>query len=252
MKTVASPIARTGRRRPHFRRNRSARTCAAVLVLACVLCPGAQAQSIPDLGFTTRVSATLVNQLAQKFTDTARELLGHWKNFAETQKANPFMSRLDAARGKEAEVLQRVNDQLNQFRWLSDQVHWRQADYWATPAESIASNGGDCEDYAIAKYYMLKELGVPLQRLRITYVRALTIKDPHMVLAYYAQPDAEPLILDNLDKRVRPASERPDLIPVYSFNDDEVQLANGGAKAKPSQIRQWLSVQERLIAESKI
>jgi hypothetical protein len=73
-----------------------------------------------------------------------------------------------------------------------------------------------------------------------------------MVLAYYATPDAEPLLMDNLDPRVRPASERRDLEPVYSFNDDEVQLVQGGRRGKPSQIRAWLHVQERLLAESSV
>ncbi|MCX7143504.1 MAG: transglutaminase-like cysteine peptidase, partial [Proteobacteria bacterium] len=133
----------------------------------------------------------------------------------------------------------------------SDKAHWKQDDYWATPAESIASNGGDCEDYAIAKYYMLKELGVPLERLRITYVKALKINEAHMVLAYYAKPDAEPYILDNLEPGVKPASQRTDLLPVYSFNDDEVVMVQSRVKGKPSQIRQWLTVQERLLEQSR-
>ncbi len=253
MEKFAGSITPLGLSATAIRRTRSPCTRLPAFMLACAILRSfaAQAQSIPDLGFTTRVSPVLITQLAQKFTDAARNLLAQWKNFAVAQKADPFIPRLDAAKGREAEVLQLVNSQLNRIRWVSDQAHWGQVDYWATPAESVASNGGDCEDFAIAKYYMLKELGVPLQRLRITYVRALTLKDAHMVLAYYATPDAEPLILDNLDLLIKPASQRPDLIPVYSFNDDEVQLAKGGIKADPSQIRQWLSVQERLIAQSK-
>ena len=126
------------------------------------------------------------------------------------------------------------------------------ADYWATPAETVGSHGADCEDFAIAKYYLLKELGVPLERLRITYVRALKLSEAHMVLAYYPRPDAEPLVLDNVDRRVRPASERTDLVPVYSFNDDEAVIMQGNVKGKPSQIRAWLSLQQRLIAQSRV
>ena len=254
MQTAACSIARTGRHATLVRQPCPTRACAVALLLIGALAPSlrAQAQADSELGFTTRVSPALVSLFAQKFTNSARELLGRWIKFAAEEKSHPFAQRLASAAGREAGVLQEVNDQLNRIPWLSDQSHWGQADYWATPAESVASNGGDCEDYAIAKYYMLKELGVPLQRLRITYVRALTLKDAHMVLAYYARPDAEPLILDNLDPIIKPASQRTDLIPVYSFNDDEVQLAQGGARAKPSQIRQWLSVQERLIAESKV
>jgi predicted transglutaminase-like cysteine proteinase len=210
-----------------------------------------QAQSRSELGFTTKVSQSLIGQLAQQFSAAARELLGRWIDFGSTQKTLPFMQKLDAAKGKEAEVLQTVNDQINRVPYKTDKVHWGQDDYWATPVESVASNGGDCEDYAISKYYMLKELGVPLERLRITYVKALKLNEAHMVLVYYPRPDAEPYILDNLDPAVKLASLRNDLLPVYSFNDDEVILVQGKVKGKPAQIRQWLSVQERLLDQSK-
>lgn len=209
------------------------------------------AQTFPEAGFTTRVSAALVSQYTRRFGPPTPDRLAQWVGFAREQKVSPFSDRLESARGREAELLQTVNDAINKrVIWLDDLVHWGAEDYWATPAESIGSAGGDCEDYSIAKYYLLKELGVPLARLRITYVRALRLKvQAHMVLAYYASPDAEPLILDNLDPQVRPASQRADLEPVYSFNDDEVQFVQGGLRGKPSQIRAWLSVQERLLAE---
>lgn len=213
----------------------------------------ALAQAASGLGYTTSVGPALIAQYAQRFREPARDFLGRWIAFGRDQKgASPMAQRLQAARGRESEVLQVVNDYFNRnVRYLEDPVHWNQIDYWATPAESVASNGGDCEDFAIAKYYMLKELGVPLERLRITYVKALRINQAHMVLAYYARPDAEPLILDNLENQIRPASERPDLVPVYSFNDDEVQLAQDGRRAKPSQIRNWTNLQDRLLAEAR-
>ena len=228
------------------------RAAVVAFAFACALGAGdgAHAQSRGDFGFTTAVSPTLVSRLAQKFKATATELLGRWLDFAKAQKSNSFIRRLDSAPGREADVLQLVNDYLNRVPYKTDQDHWGQADYWATPAESIASNGGDCEDYSIAKYYLLKELGVPLQRLRITYVKAVVLNQAHMVLAYYSRPDAEPLILDNIENLVKPASQRSDLVPVYSFNDDELQIVSSGVRGKPSQIRAWLSVQERLRAES--
>ncbi len=219
-------------------------------LLACVWC---FAQEAPDLGFTTRVSAALISQYTLRFGPPTPGRLTSWIAYARAQKAADFLRRMEAAPGLEAGSLQGVNDAINtRVRFLDDKVHWGEDDYWATPAESIGSAGGDCEDYAIAKYYLLKELGVPISRLRITYVRALRLQgQAHMVLAYYARPDAEPLILDNLDPKVRPAGERADLEPVYSFNDDEVELVQGKRRANPSQIRAWLAVQNRLIAESR-
>jgi len=118
----------------------------------------------------------------------------------------------------ERDRVAQVNTFFNQVPWLSDQQHWGRRDYWATPLEMLGTNGGDCEDFAVAKYITLVAMGVETTKLRITYVRALRLREPHMVLAYYPTPDADPLILDNLDAEIRPGSQRADLIPVYSFN----------------------------------
>ncbi|OGA20003.1 MAG: hypothetical protein A3H32_20730 [Betaproteobacteria bacterium RIFCSPLOWO2_02_FULL_63_19] len=224
------------------------RSAIVLLFLASFTC----AQSVSDLGFTTGASEALAALYARRFDAPVPERFAQWKTFAREQKKAPFSRRLEAAKGRESDTLQAVNDAINgQVKWVGDKEHWGANDYWATPAESIASAGGDCEDFSIAKYYLLKELGVPLQRLRITYVRAIKFKEPaHMVLAYYASPDAEPLILDNIDPEVRGASQRTDLEPIYSFNDDEVRLGN--KRGRPSQIRAWLTLQQHLLAESKI
>ncbi len=112
-----------------------------------------------------------------------------------------------------------VNQYFNAMDFVTDQVHWQQEDYWATPLETLATNGGDCEDFAIAKYFTLRELGVEAEQLRITYVRAITIQEPHMVLTYYPA-SGEPLVLDILKTELLPVSKRLDLAPVYSFNGD--------------------------------
>jgi predicted transglutaminase-like cysteine proteinase len=136
--------------------------------------------------------------------------------------------------------------------FVDDFTHWGVEDYWASPAEFVASGGGDCEDYALAKYYALKELGVPIARLRITYVKATRINQPHMILAYYQATEAEPLILDNLVGEILPAGQRPDLIPVYSFNDDDFWMARGGTSSRvgnAAQIRLWRGLQDKLQQE---
>ena len=226
------------------------RVAAGLLIGAAIV----HAQAIADLGFTTRVSAGLAALYAKKFGAEVPARIAPWVAVARELKAGEFARKLESARGREADALQAINDAINRrIRGIEDKLHWGVEDYWATPAESISSAGGDCEDYSIAKYYLLKELGVPIVRLRITYVRALNIGGAaHMVLAYYASPDAEPLILDNLDARVRGASDRSDLDPVYGFNDDEVQLVKTGQRGKAAEIRAWLVLQEHLVAESRI
>lgn len=142
-------------------------------------------------------------------------------------------------------LLDAVNAQANSVPSVSDAEHWQQAEYWATPVEFVGSNGGDCEDFAIAKYLELRAAGVPVERLRLTYVRALAGQriENHMVLAYYASPAAEPLILDNLNPRVLPVSQRADLLPVFSFNDDD------SGRAGVPMLRRWRELQQRLQAE---
>lgn len=143
-----------------------------------------------------------------------------------------------------------VNGFFNQVPYINDIAHWRVDDYWATPTEMLASFGGDCEDYSISKYLSLKDIGVPIDKLRITYVRAVNLGESHMVLAYYKTPDADPLILDNLVGDIRPASQRPDLEPVYSFNDDDLWTANGaGRKGGASNVRLWRELLQKLARE---
>jgi predicted transglutaminase-like cysteine proteinase len=157
------------------------------------------------------------------------------------------------AGGADAAALKQVNGFFNQVSYFNDIVHWGVEDYWATPVEMLGSFGGDCEDYSIGKYLSLKEIGVPLERLRITYVRALKLGEAHMVLAYYATPDAEPLILDNLMNDIRPASQRTDLEPVYSFNDDDLWVPGGAVrKGSATSVRLWKGLLDKLAKEQQM
>jgi len=123
------------------------------------------------------------------------------------------------------EKLKLVNNFFNKVQFISDKEHWKKTDYWATPLEFLTTNGGDCEDFSIAKYFTLRELGVPMEKLRLTYVKSLTLNQAHMVLSYFVEPVADPLILDNIIKKIKPASDRRDLIPVYSFNGEGLWIA---------------------------
>jgi len=125
--------------------------------------------------------------------------------------------------------LKEVNRFFNQFKYKSDMKLWGQKDYWATPEEFIGVNSGDCEDYVVAKYFALRSLGVPDDRLYLTYVKAIRQNAAHMVLSYFETPKSVPLILDNYNQRILPASKRRDLLPVYSFNAKSLFLTNASA-----------------------
>ena len=193
-------------------------------------------------GSTAAVSERLIEVYSRRFGAEARERLQSWKRYAAERKGSALAER---------ELLADVNRMLNRIRFVDDAVHWGEADYWATPAEAVGSGGADCEDFSIAKYFLLKELGVPISRLRMTYVKASKLNQAHMVLAYYPRPDAEPLVLDNLEDAVRPASQRRDLVPVYSFNDEEVWIEARGRSGPPSQIRNWNELLQRLEREAR-
>ena len=134
--------------------------------------------------------------------------------------------------------------------FVDDLVHWNEKDYWATPIEFIATGAGDCEDYTIAKYFSLIELGVPESQLRLMYVTALELRQPHMVLAYYETPTSVPLVLDNINRRILPANKRRDLSPIYSFNGNGLWAAKAmgtGRKLRGSgPMKMWDDMVERL------
>lgn len=156
----------------------------------------------------------------------------------------------------EPQKLRRVNAFFNRVNYDSDDALWDQKDYWATPYEVLGINSADCEDYAISKYFTLLSMGVEEDRLRITYVKALTLDQAHMVLAYYPSADAEPLILDNLSGEIRPAGERKDLVPVYSFNGTDLWLAVNRRKGKKvgesDRLSRWQSFQVRLMQQMAV
>jgi len=184
----------------------------------------------------------------QRYGSNAEETLRAWRAMIEAGKPLP-----------ERERLEMVNAFFNNnVLFEDDRIVWKQADYWATPLETLGRGEGDCEDYSIGKYVTLGLLGVPIEKLRITYVRAELglpgsgISQAHMVLAYYPTPDGEPLVLDNLVSELRPASRRPDLRPVFGFNSQGLWVAGsrGPSAADPNaRLSRWRDLLSRMSAD---
>jgi len=171
-----------------------------------------------------------------------RERIDAWQNLLATRR-----------QFSELEQLNLVNRFFNsQLHYREDSELWHQPDYWATPMESLIKGAGDCEDYAIAKYFSLRHLDVPGEKLLITYVKALGLNRAHMVLTYYATPGSEPLILDSLVDVIMPASQRPDLLPVYAFNGEGVWLAGDSGNTRTGdskRLSRWQDVLKKMRAE---
>lgn len=202
-----------------------------IILLAAVLC------------FSEKESFTInrkvLDTIERKYGHDSRLRLLEWENFIRGDRSSDPLDKL-----------QKVNVFFNKMNFVSDFNHWGTFDYWATPIEFLASKGGDCEDFSIAKYFTLRALGVPDEKLLLTYVKALRLNQAHMVLAYYSQPDADPLILDNLTEKIAPGSERRDLLPVYSFNASSLWIAKQRGKGEfvgnSDRLRRWRELLKRM------
>ena len=161
-----------------------------------------------------------ISRYESRYGHDVRKKLNNWVNLMQSKQNN------------ELETLQRVNDFFNQITFVDDIIHWKQKDYWASPAEFIASGAGDCEDFSISKFYTLIKMGVPEEKLTLTYVKSLTLNQAHMVVTYYPSKGGQPLVLDNIDKKIRSSLERKDLLPVYSVNGKGLWIAKQHGKGK--------------------
>ena len=190
------------------------------------------------------ISIAKLKQIEKKYGKQARNRVLLWdKMLTKAQKKRSVLEKLKI-----------VNDFFNKIRYARDISHWKKADYWASPFEFLGTGAGDCEDYAIAKYFTLRELGIPDKRLRITYVklsqRGSKYDAAHMVLNYYYNPTKAPIVLDNVNKRLTLATKRHDIKPVYSFNAVGLWKAQNKGKSSVrignNRIKNWKSIMERI------
>ena len=188
-----------------------------------------------------------LNSKEQRWVDTVTSVYGERAG----QRVKTWRENLDSLQVQSNnKKLSGVNNFFNQLYFVDDINLWGKKDYWATPLEFIGSNAGDCEDFTIAKYFSLLELGIPDSKMRLVYVKAIRLNQFHMVLAYYPTPSSEPLILDNLNPEIVRASKRSDLLPIYSFNGKNLWLMKSSASSgelagKASRLSLWNDLRSR-------
>ncbi len=184
---------------------------------------------------------------SQRYGDSGAASIIAWRDLLTSSASQPELSKL-----------RRVNEFFNRrIRFSEDRDIWGTEDYWATPLEMLGRAEGDCEDFAIAKYMTLKLMGVPSEKMRLTYVKARlggpqsSIVQAHMVLSYYPAPQDEPLVLDNLISDIRPASRRPDLTTIFGFNAEGLWVGGTVPRVANSSQRlsKWQSVLVRMREE---
>jgi predicted transglutaminase-like cysteine proteinase len=191
-----------------------------------------------------RVDREIIEKAEKKYGKDARVLLIAWEDLIREDKSVT-----------DPEKLEKVNRFFNRMEFVDDIHHWGEKDYWATPIEFLSSQGGDCEDFSIAKYFTLKAMGVDEKKLNLAYCKALQYNMHHMVMTYYSTPGAEPLVLDNLVDSIKPASERTDLMPIFSFNGTGLWLAKQRGRGKlagsSSRVKRWRDLLQKM-SENKL
>jgi predicted transglutaminase-like cysteine proteinase len=179
-----------------------------------------------------------INTIMQFYGERAGKRVTAWRNIINDNASQDIDTKL-----------QEVNNFFNQLIFIDDIKLWGKEDFWATPLEFLGVGAGDCEDFSIAKYFSLRELGVADNKLRLVYVKALKLNQFHMVVAYYPTPSSVPLLLDNLDGDIKPATKRPDLLPIYSFNASKLwlmkQKGQGQLAGKASRLSLWNDLRQR-------
>ncbi|MGF1594630.1 MAG: transglutaminase-like cysteine peptidase [Kiloniellaceae bacterium] len=131
--------------------------------------------------------------------------LKSWREAAEATKGKP-----------ELEVLKTVNGYFNRWPYKVDLEVYGVSEFWATPMEFM-KRSGDCEDYAIAKFFLLRDLGYRNDQLRIVILMDRIRRIGHAVLAVYALGDI--LILDSLTDLIFSHKKYQHYQPQYSMNE---------------------------------
>ncbi len=191
------------------------------------------------------ISDEVLDKIESQYNKFARKRVENWHELVN----NPDNHDLPIE-----DKLELVNTFFNSnVQFIDDIALWGKNDYWATPLEMLSIGAGDCEDYSIAKYFTLKELGVDEEKLRITYVKAIELDQAHMVLTYFETKRSVPLVLDNLIPDIKSASRRNDLVPVYSFNGTGLWLAKsrgeGQRVGESSKLSLWTELTRRMQME---
>ena len=198
------------------------------------------AATLPDWG-RALVKPGVLEDFSRQYGFQAVRRLNAWRDLMDEISGLPLPSRLT-----------RTNAFFNQLAFAEDGEQFGSRDYWATPLEFLGRGRGDCEEFAIAKYVTLVKGGVPLEQLRITYVKALELNQAHMVLTWADKPGDIPLVMDNLIAEIKPANQRKDLLPVYSFNAESLWLTQGNNEkyvADSSRVGRWQDLRERMAKE---
>ncbi len=132
--------------------------------------------------------------------------INEWKNFIKEQ--SNYNDKFEA--------LTAVNRYINSFRYISDNKEWGQDDHWET-VNQFLTKGGDCEDFAIAKFITLRKMGFSNDDMRVLVLQNPILGSAHAVLVVYI--NKKPYFLDNEIPKVVTEKDYKHYTPVYSINE---------------------------------
>lgn len=210
--------------------NAFAKAAILAAAVACTFAAPAAAQS-PKLFNTVEYRTNDLDALP-KWKAALAKIAKEQQTYARSgsKAVKSWQAMVKANRGKaERAKLEVANGFVNQWRYRTDSANYEVSDYWSSPAEFF-SRSGDCEDYAIAKYVTLRQMGFSADQLRLVVVQDLNQNQAHAVLAAYV--DGEVFILDNVNGKVRSQAEVTEYAPYYSVNEQARWAHAAAASAK--------------------
>lgn len=194
-------------------------------ILAAVALPrAARAQSHPPLFGTREVRNANIGPFT-KWTSMLDRQRPEPQRYGEACRprngrcyVQEWRAMVNQARGQDPmRQLQTVNQWVNRVRYVEDIANYGMVDFWATPLEFLARDG-DCEDFAIAKYVTLRELGFPHTEMRILVLNDLNLRIPHAILIAYL--NGRSYVLDNQIAQVVPTDVIRHYQPIFSINEE--------------------------------
>lgn len=198
-----------------------------------------QSRAIASLAVRTLASISLAVCLAPASQAAQTQVPSSIYELLAAQGAADEQSRVNA-----------INATLNLLTYTNDDKKWGKPDYWATPREALLNDGGDCEDFAISKYFILRGLGIEEDKLQMMYTNVPSAGEAHMVLTYQPDQGSSPLVLDNMKNDVLPTEKRPELVPIYSFNREGIwsqkREDRGRYVGSSKQHKTWTEFLERM------
>ena len=167
------------------------------------------------------ISENQVEQMQNEYGDRAAQRLKNWDKVMKNAKAQ-----------EEQIKVRNINAYFNNYQYRKDQYNWKAIEYWASFGEFIGKGTGDCEDYALAKYYSLRKLGVPASKLKLMSGKFLG--RGHLILTY-TKEGKEPLVLDNNSRYLGRLSKTYRFKAETFFNEKEYGVMKEGISIKRAQ-----------------